>query len=80
MKNKILTEIYVAQLDEKFNVYLPLNKNVANTIELICKAISEHKRITSCSKKPPQRAEYLWETALAPVTVSSTNSASPAWS
>ena len=35
MKNKVLTEIYVAQLDEKFNVYLPLNKNIANTIELI---------------------------------------------
>lgn len=45
MKNKVLTEIYVAQLDETFNVYLPLNKNIANSIELICKAISEYKRI-----------------------------------
>ena len=51
MKNKVLTQIYVAQLDEKFNVYLPLNKNIANTIELICKAISEYKRITNIDYK-----------------------------
>ena len=47
MKNKVLTEIYFAQLDEKFNIYLPLNKNIANIIELICKAISEYKRLST---------------------------------
>ena len=51
MKNKILTEIYVAQLDETFNIYLPLNKNIANSIELICKAISEYKRIEKINYK-----------------------------
>ena len=45
MKNKVLVEIYIPQLDEKFNIYLPLNKNIANIIELICKAVSEMKRI-----------------------------------
>ncbi len=45
MKNKVLTEIYVPQLDEEYDIYLPLNKNIANIIELICKSISEIKRI-----------------------------------
>ena len=36
----------------------------------------EHNRITSCSKKPQQGAKYLWETAPAIGTLSSTNSAS----
>ena len=51
MKNKVLTEIYFAQLDEKFNIYLPLNKNIANIIELICKAITEYKRINNIDYK-----------------------------
>ena len=62
MKNKVLTEIYVAQLDETFNVYLPLNKNIANSIELICKAISEYKRITNIDYK--QLSLYNHETSL----------------
>lgn len=45
MKNKILLEIYFPQIDEKYNIYVPLNKNVANIIELICKAINETSRI-----------------------------------
>ena len=32
MKNKVLTEIYVPQLDEEYDIYLPLNKNIANII------------------------------------------------
>lgn len=51
MKNKVLTEIYIAQLDETFHVYLPLNKNIANSIELICKAVSEYKRIEKINYK-----------------------------
>ena len=45
MKNKILVEIYVPQLDENYNIYLPLNKNIANIITLIGKSIIELKRI-----------------------------------
>lgn len=51
MKNKVLVEIYFAQIDEIFNIYLPFNKNVANTIELICKSISEYKRIENINYK-----------------------------
>ncbi len=45
MKNKVLVEIYIPQLDEDYNIYLPLNKNIANIIILIGKSISELKRI-----------------------------------
>lgn len=45
MKNKVLVEIYIPQLDEEYNIYLPLNKNIANVITLIGKSISELKRI-----------------------------------
>lgn len=43
MKNKILVEIRIPHLDETYNIYLPLNKNVANVIVLIAKAIREMK-------------------------------------
>ncbi|MGM9877631.1 MAG: hypothetical protein ACI33S_03180 [Bacilli bacterium] len=62
MKNKVLTEIYLSGLDEKFNVYLPLNKNIANIIELTCKAISEYKRITNIDYK--KLSLYNHDTAL----------------
>ena len=45
MKNKVLVEIYITQLDEVYNIYLPLNKNIANIITLIGKSICELKRI-----------------------------------
>ena len=45
MKNKVLVEIYIPQLDEDYNIYLQLNKNIANIITLIGKSISELKRI-----------------------------------
>ena len=45
MKNKVLTEIYIPQIDEKYNIYLPLNKNIAEVITLIGKSIAEMKRL-----------------------------------
>ena len=45
MKNKVLTEIYVPSVDERYNIYLPLNRNVAEIITLIGKSIGELKRI-----------------------------------
>ena len=45
MKNKVLVDIYIPSLDEECNVFLPINKNIANVIELICKSIGELKRI-----------------------------------
>ena len=45
MKNKVLTEIYIPSIDEKYNIYLPLNKNIAEIITLIGKSVGELKRI-----------------------------------
>ncbi len=68
MKNKVLAEIYIPALDEEFDIYLPLNKNIANIIELIGKSICDIKRIDNieyntfslynretCLKYPPDK-------------------------
>ena len=41
MKNKILVEIDIPHLDEKYNIYLPLNKNVADILTLLSKALKD---------------------------------------
>ena len=41
MKNKVLVELIVPQIDEKYNVYIPINKKIGNVIVLLNKAISE---------------------------------------
>lgn len=46
MKNKILAKIYMPQIDENFEIFLPLNKNISNIITLICKSVSEIKRVS----------------------------------
>ena len=45
MKNKVLTEIYIPSIDEKYNIYLPLNKNIAEIVTLIGKSCGELNRI-----------------------------------
>lgn len=41
MKNKVLVEILVPTIEEKYDVYLPINKKVGNVINLINDAIVE---------------------------------------
>lgn len=41
MKNKILIELIVPDIDEKYNLYIPINKRVGNVIVLLNKAIKE---------------------------------------
>lgn len=43
MKNKVLLNIYIPQIDESYEIYVPLNKNIANVICLIGKSITELK-------------------------------------
>ena len=45
MKNKVLVEIFIPSIDYEFDVFLPINKNIANAIELICKSVEELKQI-----------------------------------
>lgn len=41
MKNKILIELIVPDVEETYNVYIPINKKVGNVIILLSKAIAE---------------------------------------
>ena len=41
MKNKILVEVKVPEIDETYSVYLPINKKIGNVVILLNKAISE---------------------------------------
>ncbi len=41
MKNKVLVELVVPQIDQSFNLYIPINKKIGNVIVLVNKAISD---------------------------------------
>lgn len=41
MKNKILIELIVPEVDKKYNLYIPINKKVGNLIVLLNRAIKE---------------------------------------
>ena len=49
MRNKVLVELIVPEIDQRFNVYLPINKKIGNIIMLLNQAITEispqHTRI-----------------------------------
>lgn len=39
MKNKILIELIVPEIEETYNLYIPVNKRIGNIIILVTKAI-----------------------------------------
>ena len=41
MKNKILVELMVPEIDKSFMIYIPINKKIGNIIVLLNKAIAE---------------------------------------
>ena len=41
MKNKVLVQINVPELNESYNVYLPINRKIGNVINLLSKSIFE---------------------------------------
>ena len=41
MKNKVLVELLVPDIEKKYNIFIPLNKTVGNVIILLSKSISE---------------------------------------
>ena len=41
MKNKILIELIVPEIDKKYNLYIPINKKVGNVIVLLNRSIKE---------------------------------------
>ena len=41
MKNKILVELIVPDIDETFDVYIPVNRKIGNIIVLFVKSVKE---------------------------------------
>ena len=41
MENKVLIRLIVPDIDEKYDVYLPLNKKIGKVIELLNKSVAE---------------------------------------
>lgn len=41
MNTKALVEVYVPELDIKYNIFIPANKKVGNVIMILVKAINE---------------------------------------
>ena len=41
LKNKVLVEINVPEIDATYNVFLPINKKIGNILVLITKAIND---------------------------------------
>ena len=41
MENKVLIELVVPELEEKFDVFIPITKRVGNVVALLAKAINE---------------------------------------
>lgn len=41
MKNKVLVELSVPEIDEIYNLYLPVNRKIGNIIDLINKSLFE---------------------------------------
>ena len=41
MQHKVLVEVYVPELDVKYDLFIPANKKVGNIILLLVKAINE---------------------------------------
>lgn len=39
MKNKILVKVIVPEIDESFDLYIPINRRIGNVITLLSKAI-----------------------------------------
>lgn len=43
MNNKILVEVNIPTLNEKYDIFIPVNKKVGNVIILIVKAVNDLK-------------------------------------
>lgn len=41
MKNKVLIKLLVPEIDEEFDIFLPINKRIGNIILLVIKSIME---------------------------------------
>ena len=68
MHNKVLVELIVPEIDQTFNVYLPINKKIGNIIMLLNQAIQEispqHSRINNALYNRDTGTKYDIDTVL----------------
>ena len=54
MKNKVLVNLSIPEIDKKYDLWLPINKKIGNIINLLNKSISEltdgEFPISNCNK------------------------------
>lgn len=55
--NKVLVRLYVPLLEEAYDIWLPLNKKIANVIILLVKAVNEF----SGGYYTPSQMPYLYD-------------------
>lgn len=60
MKNKVLVELVIPEIESKFDVFLPINKRVGSIITLLNKSIQE--LTNGCYQGTNQTALYNRET------------------
>ena len=41
MENKVLVKLLVPEIDEEYDIFLPVNKKIGNIINLLIKAVNE---------------------------------------
>ena len=41
MENKVIIKLLVPEIDEEYDLFLPINKKIGNVIELLDKAVNE---------------------------------------
>ena len=51
MKNKVLVKLIVPDIDETYDIFLPINKKIGEIIILITKSINEHESINLPNNK-----------------------------
>ena len=56
MKNKVLVELIVPEIDQKFDVLLPINKKIGNIINLLNETIEE----LSSGELPKSKSNQLY--------------------
>lgn len=50
MKYKILVKLYVPEIEETYEMYIPINKRIGEIAELLCKLINDLSKVYPIKK------------------------------
>lgn len=51
MKNKVLIKLIVPDIDETYDIFLPINKKIGEIVILVIKSINEHESLNLPNNK-----------------------------